>query len=118
MLPRDKLIQCFTCKNNLACWGLNEDIPLGVNERDFSIPTKALTFLISKNMDEECSIGDQFGMFCIAFLKTLRHDDTATRRDVYQLVSVLAALANTPNDGWECPGEDPENKERFVYEVM
>jgi len=26
MLPREKLKQCFTCKNNLECWGLTEDI--------------------------------------------------------------------------------------------
>ena len=115
MLPRPKLVQCFTCENNLNCWGLNEEIPPGVNERNYSIPTQALTFLISQNMDKEWTIGDQFGILCMAFLQTLRADKTSHRRDIYQLISVLAALSNTPNDGWVCPGEDEKSEEKWIY---
>ena len=117
MLPRLKLIQCFNCKNNIECWGLNEDIPLGKNEREYSIPTKALTFLIAQNMEsEECNLGEQFGMFCAAFLQTLRYDSKSKIGDIYQVINVLRALSNTSNDHWYCPGEEPGPEENgFVF---
>lgn len=116
MLPRLKLIQCFNCKNNIECWRLDKEIPLGKNEREYSLPTKALTYLIDQNMEsEECNLGEQFGMFCAAFLQTLRYDGEPKIEDIYQVINVLCALANTANDGWYCPGEDPESKENFKY---
>lgn len=117
MLPREKLIQCFKCKNNLACWGLLEDIPIGKNENAYSIPTQALTFLISKNMEnEKFSIKQQFGMFCATFLQVLRHDEKSDLREVSECVSMLCALSNTSGDSWLCPGECEGVDEKFVYE--
>lgn len=113
MLPRTKLIQCFSCKNNLACWGLLEDIPLGKDENVYSIPTQALTFMIAQNMDG-LSIKEQFGMFCAAFLQTLRYDQKSDLREICELVNVLCALSNTISDAWLCPGEVTEND--FMYE--
>ena len=117
MLPREKLIQCFKCKNNLACWGLLEDIPLGKSENAYSIPAQALTFLISKNMEnEKLSIKEQFGMFCAAFLQVLRHDENSDLREINECVSVLCALSNASGESWLCPGEYGDVDENFVYE--
>lgn len=118
MLPRLKLIQCLTCKHNIACWGLDEDIPLGKNELEYSLPTKAFTYLIAKNMEpEECNLGEQFGMFCAAFLQTLRYDGKSKIQDIYQIINVLCALSNTANLGWYCPGEGSKHEENgYVYE--
>jgi len=119
MLPRDKLKQCFNCKNNINCWGLNEDIPLGKNEKESSIQCKGLTFLISRYMeDQKCNIGEQFGILSAGFLQTLRSDKESPRRDVYQMIFVLAALANTTNADWVCPAEDEKSEEKWNYEPV
>ena len=118
MLPRQKLIQCFTCKNNLGCWGLLEDIPVGVNEKTKSIPSKALTFFIAKNFEKTMSVGAEFGSLCGCFIATLKANSDSIERDVSQMVSLLCAICNTPNDGWMCPGEDPVGEKTFVYEVV
>lgn len=119
MLPRKKLIQCFTCKNNLACWGLLEDIPLGESEKEL-IPTHESVLGSFRNLeDENVNLGEYFGIFSMDCLKTLRYDKTAYnnfRRDVYQMVFLLAALANSSNDGWVCPEEDETDERNFVYE--
>jgi hypothetical protein len=118
MLPRLKLIQCFNCKNNIKCWGLNEDIPLGKDENAYSISTKALTFLISKNMSgEELSIKNQFGMFCAAFLQTLRYDQESDLREINQIVNVMCACSNSQGVDWKCPGESEQTEENWIYEV-
>lgn len=119
MLPRQKLKQCFTCQNNLECWGLLEDIPLGKNCRDFSISSQALTVFIAQYFgDEDISIGEQYGILSGGFLQTLSSDGVVTRRDVYQLINVLCALCNTSDDTWICPGEDPADEKTFVYEAV
>jgi hypothetical protein len=118
MLPRKKLIQCFNCMNNIECWGLNEDIPLGLNERDNALSAKALTLLIANYLEnEEVSAGDQFGILSMAFLQTLRFDGKSPRREVYQVLSVMAAMVNSSNDDWHCSGEGPNPEVNgFVYE--
>ena len=116
MLPREKLIQCFNCKNNLACWGLLEDIPLGKSEKDF-IPQHSSVLASFKNLDDEIvNLGEYFGIFSMDCLKTLSFDKTVSRRDVYQLVFVLAALVNSSNDGWVCPREDYTDEHDFEFE--
>lgn len=117
MLPREKLIQCFNCKHSIDCWGLNEDVPQGKDENAYSIPTKALTFLMAKNMNEgELSIKEQFGMFCAAFLQTLRHDQESDLRVINQILNVLCACSNSSGTNWHCPGENPELNEKWTYE--
>jgi hypothetical protein len=116
MLPRENLKQCFQCKNNIECWGLNEDIPFGLNERENSIKPDALSFLLVQNMGNDLNIGEQFGILCMGFLANIRADEKATRRDVYQLLSLLCAICNTPNDGWHCPAEDPLSEEKYSFE--
>lgn len=118
MLPRLKLIQCFQCKNNLECWGLLDDTPLGFDENNYSIPTKALTFMIANNMGEsELSVKEQFGMFCAAFLQTLRFDHQSNMREICEIVNVLCAVSNTSSESWLCPGESEGSEESFVFEV-
>lgn len=117
MLPREKLKQCFTCKHNLDCWGLLEDIPLGKNSRDFSISLQALTVFISQYIgDNEISIAEQYGIISAGFIQSLQTDSPFLKRDVYQLINVLCALCNTSDDTWICPGEDKEDKNEFVYQ--
>lgn len=117
MLPRLKLIQCFTCKNNLDCWGLKEDIPIGLNEKEKSIQCKGLSFLISRYIDDQnCNIGEQFGILSMGFLQTMRYDHETPMRDVYQMVFLLAALSNSANDSWVCPAEDEKSEEKWTYE--
>lgn len=118
MLPRLKLIQCFTCKNNLDCWGLKEGIPLGKDENAYSIPTKALTFMIAKNMNEgELSIKEQFGMFSAAFLQSLRYDRESDLREINQIVNVLCACSNSSGMDWRCPGKNENSEEKWTYEA-
>jgi hypothetical protein len=117
MLPRLKLIQCFNCRNNIECWGLNEDIPLGKNEKESSIQCKGLSFLISRYMeDQNCNIGEQFGILSMGFLQTMRYDKESPKRDVYQMIFMLAALSNSANDSWVCPEEDEKDDANWSYE--
>jgi hypothetical protein len=118
MIPRLKLIQCFTCKNNLECWGLKEDIPLGLNERTAALTPRAFD-VISKEIskDESLSIGDQYGILSMMFFQEMRFDKQIVKRDVFQIIFMLAALSNSTNDDWVCPAEDPESDESFVYEA-
>lgn len=117
MLPRLKLIQCFTCKNNLDCWGLREDIPLGKDENAYSIKSKSLTFLIANSMEDgKLNIKEQFGMFCAAFLQTLRYDSDSDLREINQIVNVMCACSNSSGMDWRCPGEDEKSDEKFVYD--
>lgn len=119
MLPREKLIQCFSCKNNLDCWGLKEDTPLGKNENEYSIKSKALTFLITKNMDDgKLNIKEQFGMFCAAFLQTLRYNQESDLREISQIVNVLCACSNSQGTDWRCPGESENSEEKWIYEPV
>lgn len=119
MLPREKLKQCFTCKNNLECFGLLENVPLGKNCHDFSINHLALKKFIDEYLGgDEVSIGEQYGIISAAFLKTLMSDGVATRKDIYQLICVLCALCNTSDDTWICSGEDPGDEKTFVYEAV
>lgn len=116
MLARQKLIQCFTCKNNLPCWGFDVDIPLGVNEKTKSIPSKALAFFITNNFEKTMSAGAEFGSLCGCFISTLKTNSDNIERDASQMVSLLCAICNTSNDGWMCPGECPKNEKTFVFE--
>lgn len=117
MLARQKLIQCFTCKNNLPCWGLDEDIPLGKNNRECSIQYQALTVLIAQYFGVGgLSVGEQYGILSSGFMQSLRSDGIATKRDIYQLICVLGALCNTSDDTWVCPGEDADDEKTFVFE--
>lgn len=118
MIPRLKLIQCLTCKNSLDCWGLKEDIPLGISEHEHALTSEALEILINEvGKEQELSMGEQFGIFSMMFLQEMRFDKKIVKRDVYQLINMLAALANSANDGWVCPGEDPKSNESFIYEA-
>jgi hypothetical protein len=119
MLARQKLIQCFTCKNNLPCWGLDLDIPHGKNIRECSIQSQALTIFIAKYLgDDDISIGEQYGILSGWFMQSLRSDGITTKRDIYQLICVLGALCNTSDDTWVCPGEDSADKKTFVFERL
>jgi len=116
MLARQKLIQCFTCKNNLECWGLDEVIPLGKNNREYSIESHALVIFIAQHFgDDDLSIGEQYGILSGRFMQALRGDGMATKRDIYQLINVLGALCNTDDNTWVCPGEDPTGEKTFVF---
>jgi hypothetical protein len=116
MLPREKLIQCFLCENNLECWGLIEDIPLGINSRDVSISQQALTVFISQYLGvNDISIAEQYGILSAGFIQSLRIDNDSLKRDVYQLINVLCALCNTSDDTWICPGEEIEDNKNFVF---
>lgn len=116
MLPREKLIQCFSCKNNLDCWGLKEEIPLGINEHENALTPEAMRLFIQEVGKENLNMGEQFGIFCMIFLQELRADNVIVKSDVYSLIHLLAAFANSSNDGWICPGEDPEYSEKWIYE--
>ena len=116
MLPREKLKQCFTCKYNLNCWGLLEDIPYGKNSRDFYIIVQALTVFISQYVgNNDISIAEQYGILSAGFIQSLQIDNPYLKRDIYQLINVLCALCNTSDDTWICPGEDNEDENKFVY---
>jgi hypothetical protein len=116
IIPRSKLIQCFTCEYNLECWGLLEDIPLGKNERDF-YPDKEILLGVIDGLDKDgkLNIAEYYGMISALFLHSLRFDHEVKRRDVYQLISLLCGSCNTDNDSWVCPAEDPEDDDNFMY---
>lgn len=117
MLPRTKLIQCFTCEHNLECWGLLEDIPLGRNEKEFYPDNKKLMKQLNKLPESgSLNIAEYYGMISALFMRTLRFDREVKRRDVYQLISVLCACCNTDDDSWVCPAEDLEDEDNFMYE--
>jgi hypothetical protein len=115
MLPRKKLIQCFTCKNNIACWGLTDDIELGRSEKEFYPDHKKFLNSIDQMREQYGSlhIGEYFGMISSLFMRTLREDGDVSRRDVYSLICVLAAMCNTSNEDWTCPDEE----DNFRYEA-
>ena len=117
MLPRLKLIQCFTCKNNLDCWGLKEDIPLGRNEQDFIVDKDLIIQCINDlSKDEELNAAEYYGIISGLFLQALRFDREVKRRDVYQLISVLCASCNCDDHNWACPAEDEKDEENWSYE--
>lgn len=121
MIPRLKLQQCFMCKNNIPCWGLDKDLPMGTDSREFSIKSQALNALVVNYVgDQELFISEQFGMISAAFLQTLKSDNvfdkSSLKRDIYQLICVLCAFCNTPDDTWTCPGEDQNDESTFIFE--
>lgn len=116
MLPRDKIIQCFQCENNLACWGLLEDIPLGRNEREFYPDHEKLMKELNKlPSNKSLNIAEYYGTISALFMQSLRFDRVVDRRDVYQLISFLCAQSNTNNDSWTCPVNDPEDDDNFSF---
>ena len=102
MYPREKLIQCFGCKNRLECWGLNEKLQLGKSEKSQKISiSKTIKFLLKNH---PMSIAEFYGMVSFSLMAGIAKD-RPNRRDTYQCVFLLAALSNSSNDCWECPGE-------------
>lgn len=117
MLPRRKLIQCFSCKNNLECWGLHEEIQLGAKDREMIIDHDEFIQKINEFLREEgLSIGEYFGMISALFISNLRCDGEVKRRDVYQLLSVLYGTCNVNDDSWVCLVDDTMDEGNYSYE--
>lgn len=117
MQARPKLIQCFSCKNNLNCWGLVDSVQSGRNEREFYPDHEKLMKLINKFPENgPLNIAEYYGMISALFMQALRFDRVVIRRDVYQLISLLCALCNVESDTWFCPGEINDSDEKWIYE--
>lgn len=108
MQPRDKLKQCMRCRNNIECWGLNQNDPEGINPYDthvkpISIIKNALKNTASnwKNMKVLHFVN---GYHCVWMLKNLtRTEDLGTLQRAQNGLLVLNAMANTTENEWVCP---------------
>lgn len=104
------------CKNSVECWGLNEDLSLGESEKEQAWDSEKMI----KNIRELEAVhdvklaGDYMGLIMVAWEASLNNAirDMSTdyqRNAVYTPLFVICAMANTSNDGWDCP-------ENYTYE--
>lgn len=116
MYPRDKLHQCFGCEHRFECWGLLENYPLGKNEKTVLIsPWRTLKFLLKHSFfGGKLSAGEFYGMISYSLMAGIGQG-RPNRRDTYLCIFLLAALSNSSNDGWTCPGEDENDEVNFMY---
>lgn len=115
MYARGKLHQCFGCEHRFECWGLLENIPLGKNEKTQGISLFRLLkylFKLRKGYGRLTAC-ELYGILSYTLLSEIGNTKPS-RRDTYQCVFMLAALSNSCNDGWECPG-DSDVEEGFIY---
>ncbi len=115
MYARDKLHQCFGCAHRFECWGLLENIPLGKSEKVLFISKlKTVKFVIKHVLKGgKLTLGEFYGILSLSIMASLGVNKP-NRRDVYQCIFLMAALSNSSNDGWECPGESEEG-EPFIF---
>lgn len=117
MYAREQLKRCFQCKHNIKCWQLDNDFELGASEKEQTWPMKKIIEHIKnahKINGAECA-ADYMGMMITTWIATLNRETMTAgteykRNATFNPLFVICAMANTSNDGWECPDE-------FIFEV-
>lgn len=116
MYPREQLQRCLRCKHNIECWQIDNDIEVGLNEKEQAWELDNIIKNIQIDHVEHGAetVADYVGMMFINAIATLNKSilDMPVeykRNAISNPLFVLCAMANTSNDGWECSGE-------FIFE--
>jgi len=119
MNSRQLLKQCFTCKHNLKCWRLEEQSPDGIEARYKKIKFVSLVKWIWGMRGRSLKQFEYSGIrTCIdAINPSIAQNRGLSDAYTQQIMAVLEAHACSKDDWWCCPGDDPDAKEKWIYEV-
>lgn len=108
MLAKDLLINCFNCKNNVSCWGLDREIESDKQDpKKMKISTKG--YIKNLKMFDIDYLYDIHTIASVIYIRSMFSQPTGMNdmvEDILQTsMCVIDALTNSSNDQWECPNE-------------
>lgn len=117
MNSRKLLKQCLNCKNNIACWHLDESRPGGREASGLKIkPTSLIRFIWKYGRGSLKEFEYSCIRLCIEGINPATKPNDLSHIYTQRVMAVLEAHACSQDDWWCCPGDDPESNESFVYE--
>jgi len=111
------LVKCFNCSNRSPCWHIKDDLPPGRDPKQFKLKKLSLLkFFVKRVLDG--SYGTIFSYEYIvirSIIDMLNPDLSKELSHIYtnQCIGMIESMVNAQNNGWSCPGDDPEAGEDF-----
>jgi len=116
------LTKCFNCTNRAPCWHITDDLPPGRDPKKIKMKKLSLIKFFTKRLFE----GSYDTLFlyeyvCIrSIIDGLNPALGEELSHVYtqQCLGMIESMVNAQNNGWCCPGDDPDVGEEFKFSEL